>query len=178
MYAGRHKVAARAGPLGPVKGGQPVVIGRESCLRGVNGNKLPAQAMYAVVMFSRLMLAILLLSSHALVLRGAVVPGPQREVIAEDACCPLCVPAEDGRETIGCGCGCGALQDDSRLPDAPRDLATLVSRGFGLPAPEQAPLRLGSVDVVHVSQCVGVHDDAAGHTNTMRFLARVGHWLN
>ncbi|MFG0247030.1 MAG: hypothetical protein ACF8MF_13355 [Phycisphaerales bacterium JB052] len=129
-------------------------------------------------MFSRLILAILMLSSHALVLRGAVPSGAAREAVVEDSCCPLCVPVEDALKATGCGCGCGELQDDNRLPDAPRDQATVVSRGLGLPAPEQAPVRLGSVDAVHISQCVGVHDDAAGHTNTMRFLARVGHWLN
>lgn len=129
-------------------------------------------------MLARLLLTILLLSSHAAVLRGAVLPGTPGPVISDDACCPLCVPADDGQTPMGCGCGCGEAQDDNRLPDAPHDEATLVSREAGLPAPERAPVRLGLVEIVHATQSAGVHDDAAGHTDTLQFLARVAQWLN
>jgi hypothetical protein len=129
-------------------------------------------------MLARLLLTILLLSSHAAVLRGAVLTGAPDVVISDDACCPLCMPADDGQLPLGCWCGCGEAQDDNRLPDAPHDEATLVSREAGLPAPERAPMRFGTVEIVHATQSAGVHDDAAGHTDTLRFLACVGQWLN
>ncbi len=134
--------------------------------------------MYACVMLSRLMLAILLISSHAATMLAAmpVAMGPAGGMA--DSCCPLCVPADTTQALVGCGCGCGEAENDDRLPDAPHEPTTTISRDITLPATEHESVRFVPTMAAESAASSGVNDDVAGHTNTMRFLARLGHWLN
>jgi len=131
-------------------------------------------------MLSRLMIAILLLSSHTLTLRAAMVStGPtEQQLVTNDSCCPLCVPVANEREPVGCGCGCGDVQQDDRLPDSPSDTPGIINAECGLPDGEALATSLFSFDAPSTSIRSSVHDDASGHCDTLRFLARVGVWLN
>lgn len=131
-------------------------------------------------MFARVIVAILLLSSHTLALRAAMVPclSDSRTVSAADSCCPLCVPAPDGAEPIGCGCGCGEVERDDRVPASPDDTPAVISIERGLPEADDALGRVAFTASGSPLRMVSVSDDAHGHSNTNRFLARVGVWLN
>lgn len=146
-------------------------------------NKPAPGSIYSTVMLARIILAVLLLSSHVATLRAAHPTDfaqrlQQTGPYEADGCCPLCTPDLDNTQPTGCGCGCGELDTDKQLPYAPRDHATMVSRIVGFTAFEQELVLFSSSEPVQPQQCASVHDDASGHTNTMRFLARVGHWLN
>lgn len=143
-------------------------------------NNSDLRPMYACVMFSRLILAILLISSHAGMLLAAMpsVAAVGSPSYSTDSCCPLCVPVEDGQIQIGCGCGCGEVENDDRLPDAPHETASTINRDIAVPAPLRESSVLVPWAMADAVALAGVNDDVAGHSNTMRFLARVGHWLN
>lgn len=131
-------------------------------------------------MFARVLVAILLLSSHTLSLRAAIMPHPgdASSISAADSCCPLCVPASDGAEPMGCGCGCGEAERDDRLPTSPDDTPAVIGGERGLPESNDVLGRvvIGAGDAP--LRMVSVFDDAHGHSNTNRFLAWVGVWLN
>ncbi len=130
-------------------------------------------------MLSRLMLAIVLLSSHTLALRaahGAQTHEPQR-VVEFEPCCPLCMPTDDGAQ-MGCGCGCGELQQDDRVPSSPDGPTAIVSTQLAIPAPRSLSIRTIACVATADSRSASINDDASGHSNTNRFLARVGVWLN
>lgn len=130
-------------------------------------------------MLARLMLAILLLSSHTLTLRAAISTQPQGQQHVElEPCCPLCVPAEDGTPSMGCGCGCGTIEQDPRVPSSPSELPAIVNPQLALPAPELSPVRSIEADHTRTIRIASISDDAEGHTSTNRFLARIGVWLN
>lgn len=143
-------------------------------------NNSDLRPMYACVMFSRLILAILLISSHAGMLLAAMptaaaVGSPS---YSTDSCCPLCVPVEDGQIQIGCGCGCGEVENDDRLPDAPHETASTISRDIAVRSLSRDSVQFASAAIPGSVPLLSVNDDVEGHTKTMQFLARVGHWLN
>ncbi len=130
-------------------------------------------------MIQRMFLVILLLSSHALALRSAVgaITTHDASVMAEP-CCPLCVPASDTGESQGCGCGCGQVEQDNRIPTSPKDTPGVLSVERWVPDAEPTEIRV--IEITE-SQRVAISDgfvDAPGHTETNRFLARIGVWLN
>ena len=130
-------------------------------------------------MLARLMLAILLLSSHKLTLRAAVAPPPHdQQQIELEPCCPLCLPAQDGEPAMGCGCGCGTIEQDPRVPSSPSELPAIVNTHHAIPAPEPQPFRTTACDHDGTIRLASISDDAPGHSNTNRFLARIGVWLN
>lgn len=141
-------------------------------------NKSRPRPMYACVMLLRLFLAILLISSHAATLLAAmpVALGPAGGM--DDLCCPLCVPADTPQALVGCGCGCGEAENDDRLPDAPHEPTTTISRDIAIPAPSRDSAKFANATISAPAALLSVNEDVAGHTNTMRFLASVGHWLN
>ena len=130
-------------------------------------------------MIQRMFLVILLLSSHALALRSAVgaITTHNASVMVEP-CCPLCVPATANRDALGCGCGCGEIEQDNRIPTSPKDTPGVLSVERWVPNAEPTEIR---VTEFTESQRVAIADgfvDAPGHTETNRFLARIGVWLN
>lgn len=135
--------------------------------------------MYACVMLSRLLITILLISSHAATLLAAIPAGTANTGMGvADSCCPLCVPTEVGQAAVGCGCGCGEVENDDRLPDAPHEPTSTISRDIAIAAPSRDSARFASAATTGSVALLSVNEDVEGHTNTMQFLARVGHWLN
>lgn len=124
-------------------------------------------------------LVILLLSSHALALRSAMgaITTHDASVMVEP-CCPLCVPAAETGESQGCGCGCGEVEQDNRIPTSPKDTPGVLSSERWVPDAEPAEIRV--IEITRSPRVAIAADfvDASDHTETNRFLARIGVWLN
>ncbi len=131
-------------------------------------------------MIPRLLLAILLLSTHTLSLRAAMVAdsSPPPASAAPVACCPLCVPSTDPSAAPACGCGCGELQQDDRVPTSPEDVPGVINPERWVPDPEPTQAREAGTIEQPQAAIASLCDDPPGHTEQNRFLARVGVWLN
>ena len=129
-------------------------------------------------MLSRLLLAILLLSTHTLSLRAAMGASTAEPASsgALVACCPLCVPSTD--RSAGCGCGCGELEQDDRVPTSPEDVPGVINPERWIPDPQPAQAREARTPEQQHASIAPLCDDAPGHSEHNRFLARVGVWLN
>lgn len=130
------------------------------------------------VMIQRLLLAILLLSTHTLSLRAAMVVNTAEQTSSGSliACCPLCVPSPD--QSAGCGCGCGELEQDDRVPTSPDDVPGVINPERWIPDPEPSQTHEAQTIERPYAAIASLCDDAPGHTEHNRFLARVGVWLN
>jgi hypothetical protein len=132
-----------------------------------------------MVMIQRMLLVLLLLSSHAFALRSAVGAfASDDSTVMTEPCCPLCVPARGDTISLGCGCGCGEAEQDNRMPTSPDDVPGVLSTEHWVPDAEPAQTRVFYTAQSNSALLASVFNDASGHTQTNRFLARVGVWLN
>jgi hypothetical protein len=132
-----------------------------------------------MVMIQRMFLVLLLLSSHAFALRSAMdVYTSHNAPVMTEPCCPLCVPGVGGSESNACGCGCGDADQNNQIPASPEDLPAVVSGERWIPGPTPELIRVAYTAERTWRSDASLSDDAIGHAQTKRFLARVGVWRN